>query len=50
MTITQYRDRLARLNGDLRRAQFDNDQAAIDRIRRELNEALDDYNAHKAKP
>lgn len=45
MTITEYRDRLARLTADLRRAQYDRDQDAIDRIRAEFNRALDEYNA-----
>lgn len=43
MTITQYRDRLQRLTADLRRAQWDNNHNAIDRIRTELDEALDEY-------
>ena len=43
MTITEYRDRIARLTGDLRR--FNNANAAIDRIRNDLDDALDEYNA-----
>lgn len=44
MTITQYRDRLARLTADLRVAQWNNNHDAIDRIRAEIDEAFDAYN------
>ncbi|MGV9744606.1 hypothetical protein ACWDTG_06790 [Rhodococcus zopfii] len=44
MTITQYRNRLARLTGDLRRAQCDGNLDEVDRIRKKFDEALDEYN------
>lgn len=44
MTITQYRDRLARLTGDLRRARFDGNLDEIDRIQADIDRALDEYN------
>ena len=45
MTITECRDRLLDLRARLRRARFDGDQDAIDRICKQLDEALDEYNA-----
>ena len=49
MTITQYRDRLARLTGDLRRAQYDGNLDEVDRIQADIDRALDDYNATQGK-